>query len=173
MPCARSCWSAAGATYSTARDEAGALFDYQLKQIALSLRDQTFRGSAEALAGDESLDYVIRVWDQTGLTVYYSRPHESLPELTQLGYSTADTREGAWRVFAIQYHGLTIAVAQPMRVRNRLAAGAAWSTLKPFFIFVAGAGSDHLGPRRPGPAAAGAAGAVGASAYARFARTAA
>jgi two-component system OmpR family sensor kinase len=124
------------ATYRAARNEAGSLFDYQLQQIALSLRDQTFQGSAEALAGDESLDYVIRVWDRSGLTVYFSRPHQSLPELTQMGYSTADTREGEWRVFAIQYHGMTIAVAQPMRVRNQLAAAAAWSTLTPFFVLL-------------------------------------
>jgi two-component system OmpR family sensor kinase len=76
------------------------------------------------------------VWDRSGVTVYFSRPHEALPELTRLGYSTADTREGEWRVFAIQYHGLTIAVAQPMRVRNHLAADAAWSTLKPFFVLL-------------------------------------
>ena len=124
------------ATYRTARDEVGSTFDYQLQQIALSLRDQTFQGSAEALTSDESLDYVIRVWNQTGLTVYYSKLHESLPELTRLGYSTAATSEGEWRVFAIQYHGLTIAVAQPMRVRNQLAASAAWHTLKPFFVLL-------------------------------------
>lgn len=124
------------ATYRAAREEAGSLFDYQLQQIALSLRDQTFLGSAEALASDESLDYVIRVWDQSGLTIYYSRPHQTLPELTRLGYSTADSREGEWRVFAIQYHGLTISVAQPMRVRNQLAAAAAWSTLKPYFVLL-------------------------------------
>lgn len=124
------------ATYDAARDEAGSLFDYQLRQIALSLRDQTFQGSTEALAGDESLDFVIRVWDRNGLTVYYSRPHQSLPELTRLGYSTAETREGEWRVFAIQYRGQTIAVAQPMRVRSRLAADAAGHTLKPFFILL-------------------------------------
>ncbi len=124
------------ATYSAARNEAGSLFDYQLQQIALSLRDQTFQGSAEALASDESLDYVIRVWDRNGLTAYSSRPHQSLPEITRLGYSTADAREGEWRVFAIQYHGMTIAVAQPMRVRHQLAANAAWNTLNPFFALL-------------------------------------
>jgi two-component system OmpR family sensor kinase len=31
---------------------------------------------------------------------------------------------------------LTISVAQPMRVRNQLAADAAWSTLKPFFVLL-------------------------------------
>lgn len=124
------------ATYQAARDEAGSLFDYQLQQIALSLRDQTFQGPAEALASDESLDYVIRVWDLSGLKVYYSRPHQALPELARLGYSTSASSEGDWREFALQYRGLTIAVAQPMRVRNQLAADAAWSTLKPFFVLL-------------------------------------
>jgi two-component system OmpR family sensor kinase len=124
------------ATYSAARNEAGTLFDYHLQQIALSLRDQTFQGSAEALVSDESLDYVIRVWDQGGVIIYYSRPHQTFPELTRLGYSMSETGEGEWRVFALQYHGLTIAVAQPMRVRNQLAADAAWSALKPFFVLL-------------------------------------
>ena len=121
------------ATYRVARDEANSLFDYHLQQIALSLRDQTLTGRTEALANDEELDFVIRVWDASGLRVYYSRAHEALPELARLGYSTSQTSEGDWRVFAVQYHGETIAVAQPMRVRDRLAATAAWRTLQPFF----------------------------------------
>lgn len=124
------------ATYRTALDEAGELFDYHLEQIALSLRDQRFEGGAQALASDERLDYVIRVWDQNGLTVFYSRPHYTLPELTRLGYSTTETEEEAWRLYAIQYRGLTIAVAQPIRVRNQLAAAAAWRTLLPFFVLL-------------------------------------
>lgn len=122
------------ATFRAARHEADALFDYHLRQIALSVRDQTFLGSAEFLANDEKLDYVIRVWDFAGLTLYSSKPHEALPEITQLGYSGAETKEGEWRIFATQYHGMTIAVAQPMRVRNQLAIDAAWSTLRPFLI---------------------------------------
>jgi two-component system OmpR family sensor kinase len=124
------------ATYRVARNEADVLSDYHLQQIALSLRDQRFQGSADALAGDRRLDYVIRVWDRNGLTLFYSRPHDSLPELTRLGYSTTETREGAWRLYAIQYRGQTIAVAQPMRVRDRQAAAAAWRTLEPFFILL-------------------------------------
>lgn len=121
------------ATYRAARDEANSLFDYHLQQIALSLRDQTFTAQTEALASDEDLNFVIRVWDPSGLRVYYSRAHEALPELTRLGYSTSQTSEGDWRVFAIQYRAQTIAVAQPMRVRDGLAATAAWRTLQPFF----------------------------------------
>ena len=124
------------ATYRAARDQVAEIFDYNLKQIALSLRDQTFEGSAERLASDESLEFVIRVWDRNGLTVYYSRPHQSLPDVTQLGYANARTPDDDWRIYAIQYHGATIAVAQPMRVRRALAADAAWSTLKPFFVLL-------------------------------------
>jgi two-component system OmpR family sensor kinase len=123
-------------TYRVARGETSVLSDYHMQQIALSLRDQRFQGSADALAGDERLDYVIRVWDRNGLTVFYSRPHDTLPELTRLGYSTTETREEAWRLYAIQYHGQTIAVAQPMRVRDRQAAAIAWRTLKPFLILL-------------------------------------
>ena len=124
------------ATYSAARDQAGVIFDYNLKQIALSLRDQTFAGPTERLASDEKLEFVIRVWDRAGLTVYFSRPHQSLPEVTQLGYSTARTRDDEWRIFSIQHYGTTIAVAQPMRVRRQLAADAAWRTLQPLFVLL-------------------------------------
>ena len=124
------------ATYLTARDEADRLFDYHLEQIALSLRDQRFQGSAEALASDVSLDYVIRIWDSTGLTIFFSKPHDRLPELTRLGYSTTETHGETWRLYAIQYHGQTIAVAQPMRVRDRLAARSAWKTLTPFLVLL-------------------------------------
>ena len=124
------------ATYLSARDEADRLFDYHLEQIALSLRDQRFQGSAEALASDASLDYVIRIWDRDGLTIFFSKPHDRLPELTRLGYSTTETNGAVWRLYAIQYHGQTIAVAQPMRVRDRMAVQSAWRTLTPFLILL-------------------------------------
>lgn len=124
------------ATYRLASDEAARLFDYQLRQVALSMRDQTFLYAPELLPGDQSPDYVIRVWDRDGLSVYYSQPHEALPGLTQLGFSTTRTVEGEWRQFATQHDGLTIAVAQPMAVRERLATNAAWNTLRPFFVLL-------------------------------------
>lgn len=129
------------ATWRAARHEADALFDYHLRQIALSVRDQRIPDTRSFLADDGNVDYVIRIWDLTGLTVYYSKPHESLPELTQLGYSQAATGEGQWRVFALQRQGMTIAVAQPMRVRDRLAADAAWKTLRPFFFLLPAVGA--------------------------------
>jgi len=126
----------AWATYRAAWEEANSIFDYHLEQIALSVRNQSFQGGAEALVGEESFEFVIRIWDRNGLTVHYSRPHRELPEVARLGYATERTSEGAWRVFALQYRGLTIAVAQPMSVRARLAARAALHTMTPFIILL-------------------------------------
>ena len=126
----------AWATYMTARDEANTIFDYHLEQIALALRHQTLQNSTEAIADERSFDFVIRVWDREGLSIYYSRPHRVLPEIARLGYATEDTSEGPWRVYALQSLGQTIAVAQPMSVRSDLAATAALHTLTPFIILL-------------------------------------
>jgi len=49
-----------GATYVSVRAEADALFDYQLRQTALSLRDQgRVAGDEAAALTDPSFDYVV------------------------------------------------------------------------------------------------------------------
>ena len=124
------------ATYTAAREEASALFDYHLEQIALALRDQAFHGATEALIGEKNFDFVIRIWDREGLSIYSSRPHRVLPDIARLGYATEETSEGAWRVFALQHLGQTITVAQPVQVRSQLAAAAALRTLIPFGLLL-------------------------------------
>lgn len=124
-------------TYRVAQGEVNEIFDYHLRQIALSLRDQAFQNAPPAsITGGEDFDFVIRVWDRAGVTVYYSRPHRVLPDLARLGFSNVETPEGAWRVFAIQHRDETIEVAQPMRVRRGLAATAALRTLTPFLALL-------------------------------------
>lgn len=125
------------ATYRVAQNEANTIFDYYLRQIALSFRDHRFRLNPSVTIPDEKdFDFVIRVWNIAGVTVYYSRPHRSLPNLTKLGYSTVSTPDGTWRVFAIQYLDETIEVAQPQRVRDAQAANASLRTLTPFLFLL-------------------------------------
>jgi two-component system OmpR family sensor kinase len=128
--------AAATVVFFQARAQANELFDYQLRQMALTLRDRTYSATdlAEALAGDEALDFVIQVWAPDGRRLYVSHPQFRVPVPVQLGFGDLDTREGRWRVFAIQQRGLTIQVAQPRSVRDELAFGAAWHTLIPFVI---------------------------------------
>ena len=129
---------AAFAVYLQARREANELFDYQLRQMALSLRDQTFDPFAAAAPPDigEAFDFVIQVWDRDGSRLYYSQPHPALPNRARLGYETVSTPDGQWRVFSLQQRGLTFQVAQPMSVRNELAATAAFRTLTPFLLLL-------------------------------------
>ncbi len=128
---------AAFATFMTARAEIDDLMDYQLRQLALSLRDPSFgRPVAPAVAPEESLDFIIQIWDNTGVQLYLSRPHSVLPSLAQLGYSVMQTPEGAWRTFSIPLLDRVVQVAQPMAVRNRMAAGAALRTLLPLLAAI-------------------------------------
>lgn len=126
------------ATYRTARSEIDALMDYQLRQFALSLRDQQFgRPSAPPLAApEESLDFVIQIWDDSGVRLYLSHPHSALPSLAQFGYTTVRTTEGEWRVFSIPLLDHVVQIAQPMSVRSRMAANAALHTLMPLLALV-------------------------------------
>ncbi|HSN19371.1 MAG TPA: ATP-binding protein [Usitatibacter sp.] len=127
---------AAGVVFFQARAEANQLFDYQLRQLALTLRDRIYLPSqlAEVLQGEEALDFVIQVWAPDGTRLYISHPKLHVPSAVQLGFSEVRTEEGRWRVFAIQQRGLTIQVAQPLSARGRLALAAAWRTLIPFLI---------------------------------------
>jgi two-component system OmpR family sensor kinase len=126
------------AIYRTAQDEAGELFDYHLRQIALSLRDPAFRGSwmPSPEADTEDFDFVIQVWDAAGVRLYYSNPHRDLPGFVAGGYADVDTREGPWRVFAIRSRSQVIQVAQPLRVRNRMALEAAVRVLLPLLLLL-------------------------------------
>jgi len=127
-----------GATYVSVRSEADALFDYQLRQAALSLRDQgrIERDQAAALA-DPSLDYLVQIWSVQGLEIYSSRPPgltEPLPPRAVLGFSDLRLGGQAWRVFSAATPQRVIQVAQPVAVRRRLAAIAALRSIAPVAV---------------------------------------
>ncbi|HSS29003.1 MAG TPA: ATP-binding protein [Usitatibacter sp.] len=128
--------AAASVVFFQARAEANDLFDYQLRQLALTLRDRTFIPSefAEALQGEEALDFAIQVWGPDGSKLYESHRSLRVPGAVQLGFTTQESPSGRWRIFAIQQRGLTIQVAQPVAVRDRLAVDAAVRTLLPFVV---------------------------------------
>jgi len=127
---------AAGVVFFQARSEANDLFDYQLRQLALTLRDRSYTPSqfAQVLQGEEALDFAIQVWGPDGTELYESHPQLRVPGAVQLGFSTGEGADGQWRIFAIQQRGLTIQVAQPMAVRSQLAFDAALRTLLPFLV---------------------------------------
>src|SRR5215813_3799042 len=127
--------AAAAGVYLKARDEANALFDYQLKQIALSLRDHAATALAVASTDQDSeeQEVVIKIWHETGLHLYHSHPGSPpLPQARPV-LTTVTTSHGAWRVFnLLGYHDHVIQVAQPLRVRQAMATSMAARTLLPW-----------------------------------------
>jgi signal transduction histidine kinase len=121
-----------GVTYRTVLAETEALFDYQLRQMALSLRDQgeIAPGQAGALA-DRELDFVIQIWSADGRAIYASRPHAELPSRALLGLADVTVGDQAWRTFSVFTGSRVIQVAQPRQIRRRLAANAALRSVAP------------------------------------------
>jgi len=124
--------------YRNALAEADAFFDYHLRETALLLRDQPveYLFSPDLPQTDADYDFVVQVWTLDGVRVYLSRPHAVLPGITTIGFTTATTSEGRWRVYGVQAPTKVIQVAQPMRVRSSQAAHLALRTLAPFALLM-------------------------------------
>lgn len=119
-------------TYRSVLAEADELFDYQLRQLALSLRDQGAGiGPPAASIETEAADVVVQIWSVDGAVVYASQPGLRLPGLAPLGYSQARVDGRDWRVFALATRSRVIQVGQPLQSRRTLAARAALRSVTP------------------------------------------
>ena len=122
-------------SYRRALDSAGALLDYQLKQMALSLRDQGVAVPDVPIPGsDGSFDFAVQIWDKGGDPIYASRPDLPLAHEGLLGYANLNIEGERWRAFALQTTRRVILVAQPLRVRQEQAGAVALRTLAPLLI---------------------------------------
>lgn len=121
--------AASAATYIAARREANDLFDYQLRQLALSLRDQTLQ-TQTLLSPEFDYDFIVQVWNPAGSLVYLSNQNILLPQSGQ-GFDTLQVNGEAWRVFSMSNADKTIQVALPMSLRSDRAAAVALRMLVP------------------------------------------
>jgi two-component system OmpR family sensor kinase/two-component system sensor histidine kinase QseC len=85
-------------TYCNVFHDLEGQFDYQLRQMALSLRDQGIDSPEDAAAiADEPMDFVVQIWSTDGLRIYWSRSSTSFPPRAVLGFSEVDTCGAALR----------------------------------------------------------------------------
>ncbi|MBI3529478.1 MAG: sensor histidine kinase N-terminal domain-containing protein [Betaproteobacteria bacterium] len=128
--------------YITVEDEFNEIFDYELRQVALSFREDSLGSpiGPPIQIVDEEDDLVIQIWDRAGTLVYVSDALPALPPRAQSGYSLESTPGTQWRVFSIRLREHTIQVAQPVGVRQALAARAAVRTLAPMLFLIAALG---------------------------------
>ncbi len=128
---------AAGVTYRRVLSETSTLFDYQLRQMALSLRGQISLAPRVEVPPDQGgSDFVIQIWDPFGARVYLSRPGLPLINQTILGYADLSLQGQTWRAYGLQTADGVIQIAQPLRVRQELARAAALRVVVPLVFLL-------------------------------------
>jgi signal transduction histidine kinase len=128
---------AATVTYRRVLNETSSLFDYQLRQMALSLRSQISLAPRVEVPPDQGdTDFVIQIWDPFGTRVYLSRPGLPLINQTVLGYADLSLQGQAWRAYGLQTADGVIQIAQPIQVRERLARAAALRVVIPLMLLL-------------------------------------
>jgi len=129
--------SAGWLIYRQAQAEVNQLFDYQLAQTAAALPSEPFAELNENEAGvQRNGDVVIQIWSRTGTQLYYSHPRAPLAPRAELGFSTEHTPRGDWRVYGAVIGDNVVQVAQPVSIRNEIAALTAWHTLWPLIVLI-------------------------------------
>ena len=120
-----------GSAYRTALQEADEIFDYQMQQVALSLRAGMSAGLALPLGDEQNFDLIVQVWSLDGTPLYRSAGPDWLPQRAVLGFSTVQLQGKRYRVLAIQGRFQVVQVAQDLAVRQRMAGQLAWRTVLP------------------------------------------
>jgi two-component system OmpR family sensor kinase len=120
--------AASGATWLAVHKEASDLFDHQLEQMALTLRDQTFSG--QAAFADADYDFIVQVWDPGGSRLYLSDRNVLLPQ-SRAGFETVSVDGQDWRIYTLSQHDKTIQVAAPLSLRLDRASAMALRILIP------------------------------------------
>jgi two-component system, OmpR family, sensor kinase len=128
--------AAATGTYYQARREAKELFDYQLKQLALSVSNERISVLPQSHEKELDDDLAIQVWDRNEKLLYSSSPELAIPRRPDPGYSNVSTHRGRWRVFGIFARDKLVQVAQPLAVYEELAAAMAFRVVSPLLVIL-------------------------------------
>ncbi len=122
-------------TYRRVLAETSALFDYQLRQMALSLQSQVPLAPRLELPPTGG-DFVVEIWDLFGRVEYLSRPGLPTIDRPYVGYANVTLQGQPWRVYGLQTFDGVIQVAQPLRVRQGLARAAALRVVIPLLVLL-------------------------------------
>ena len=134
------CLIAGVGIFSTARLEAGELFDYELRTVALSLphninADDVAQGRDHELHGISDDRLVIDIWDRSGRLIYHSPREPALPRFG-VGFESAEREGFRWRAFGVAQPDRFVQVAQPYYIRDDLAISLALRTIWPLTLLI-------------------------------------
>lgn len=128
--------AAATSTYYKARHEAREMFDYQLRQLALSVSDQRVSLAPDPQRNNRDEDFVVQIWDRDQKLFYSSRPEAEIPIQPVPGYAFVRTPRGGWRVYALRDRDKLIQTAQSVTVIEEIAAGIAVRVVWPLLVIL-------------------------------------
>jgi two-component system OmpR family sensor kinase/two-component system sensor histidine kinase QseC len=124
--------------YRQAFQESARLFDYQLRQMALSLRNQIgLAPQIEVPNEQQDADFIVQMWDVFGRSVVYlSRPGLPAFNRPNAGYANFDFNGEPWRVYGLETVDGVIQVAQPVRLQQAIARSSAIRVALPVLLFM-------------------------------------
>jgi len=126
--------------YRTSLDETNEIFDFQMEQMALSLRpglpESDYSSNAFRDETNESFEFIVQVSTNDGRTIFQSTPNTEMPADAKPGLSTFDARGTTYKLFSLQSGKQLIQVAQDRAARRGLARKLAIKTVSPIFVMV-------------------------------------
>lgn len=120
--------------YHSALAQADAVFDHQMKQLALVFRMSDQIRAADK--GSEELDFVVQVWGEDGRRLFQSSERRSVPVRQGRGFSVVKSDRSTWRVFSVRNQGQYIQVAQDLSARAAQARTMALKNALPVLLLV-------------------------------------
>ena len=121
--------------YRTAVQQADAIIDFHMQQMALSLRTGTPLSNHGALSGRglgvQGGEFVLQVWTADGVRVFQSIDGGAPPQPAGEGFSEVQAEGTTFRVFTVRTPSQTIQVAQEVAARGEMAGALAWRTVVP------------------------------------------
>jgi two-component system OmpR family sensor kinase len=133
------CTAGAGTLlYRFLLDEANELADLQLRQLAVALPDEFAPQLGHSAPEDPEEQFSIEAWDSAGKLVHSSSlaPYPLLPRQNLQGFGYVKFDGMDWRVYGVSRRDRHVQVAQPMKIRNELAAAMALRSGAPLLVFV-------------------------------------
>jgi two-component system OmpR family sensor kinase len=125
----------AATAYRGALQQADAMFDDHLQQMARSLRSGVPLGSAQA--GDDEEDggfaLYVQIWGLDGTQIFRSS-HSALPPRAVLGFSDVEANGNRYRVYSLQTPLQTVQIAQDLDARTARARRLALRAVLPFAL---------------------------------------
>ena len=125
------------ATYRTAQEHLGRVFDDELRQIAqaVHLREDWVEGGTVRIAREDVV-FAVRAYDDGGKLFFESGLPSDVPKTLQPGLSVVDTSQGPWRVYTHVTPEGVVQVAQPEAIRDAFARELALRMILPLLLLI-------------------------------------